>query len=78
MHLIPTIIGTSRSVEMISRKVRECTAVNVRGGLDVSFGTNTETLGILVVHIHRATGVKGIDLDGKSGKYLLFFSDKKN
>lgn len=39
---------------------------------------DTEALGILVVHIHRATGVKGMDLDGQSGKSILTSADRNH
>ncbi|CAL1709607.1 unnamed protein product [Somion occarium] len=37
---------------------------------------DTETLGILVVHIHRATGVKGMDIGGSSDPYITLTYSK--
>ena len=40
------------------------------GGGDVQ--KDTTALGVLVVHIHRATGLKGMDNDGQSGQCSIY------
>jgi Ca2+-dependent lipid-binding protein len=40
------------------------------GGSDVL--KDTQSLGVLIVHIHRATDIKGMDNDGKSGPSRAF------